>query len=88
MTVGELLIFYSTLKGVSHEYIGEMVKEVMDACNILNEADKRCNQLSGGNQRKLSLSCAFIGPSKLILIDEPTIGLDPISKKKIWKIIK
>jgi ABC-type multidrug transport system ATPase subunit len=49
--------------------------------------NKKCSKLSGGNLRKLSLACAFIGNPKIIIIDEPTIGLDPISKQNIWKLI-
>ena len=46
------------------------------------------NYYSGGNSRKLSMAISMIGSSPILLLDEPTVGLDPVSRKKSWDIIK
>lgn len=51
-------------------------------------ADIPCNQYSGGNKRKLSFAVAVIGFPEFILLDEPTNGVDPLSRRKFWTLIK
>lgn len=48
---------------------------------------KRVGTLSGGMKRKLSISIAFIGGSRLVVLDEPTTGVDPCSRRSIWDIV-
>lgn len=48
---------------------------------------KRAGALSGGMRRKLSISIAFIGGSSLVVLDEPTTGVDPCSRRSIWDIV-
>lgn len=48
---------------------------------------KIAKQLSGGNKRKLCLAMALVGGSKVIFLDEPTSGMDPITRRKIWNIL-
>lgn len=55
---------------------------------LRTERDKLTKNLSGGNKRKLSLAMALIGGSKILLLDEPSSGLDPSSRKIIWDILK
>lgn len=51
-------------------------------------ADMSCGHYSGGNKRKLSLAVALIGYPKFVLLDEPTNGVDPSSRRKFWNLIK
>lgn len=53
----------------------------------MNDRNKPSKDLSGGTKRKLSLAISLIGNSKVIFLDEPTSGMDPISRKKIWEIL-
>ena len=53
-----------------------------------NERKKFTKNLSGGNKRKLSLGMALIGGSKVIFLDEPSSGLDPVSRRMIWDILE
>jgi ATP-binding cassette, subfamily A (ABC1), member 3 len=57
-------------------------------CGLKNEYKKLTCQLSGGNKRKLSLGMALIGGSKIIFLDEPTSGMDPVSRREIWNILE
>jgi ABC-type multidrug transport system ATPase subunit len=62
---------------------------MLDKFNFAEEeAHKKSCYLSGGNLRKLSIASAFIGSSNVIILDEPTNGLDSMSKKKIWSLIR
>lgn len=47
-------------------------------------ADKSCGKYSGGNKRKLSMAIALIGSPLLVMLDEPTSGVDPVSRRKLW----
>lgn len=51
-------------------------------------ADILCKYYSGGNKRKLSLAISLIGWPKFVLLDEPTNGVDPLSRRKFWSLIK
>ena len=66
------------------------VKEIEDLINKieLDKADSLCSTLSGGQKRKLCIALALIGNSKLVLLDEPTSGMDVIAKRSLWKFLK
>ncbi|XP_034416854.1 ATP-binding cassette sub-family A member 12 isoform X2 [Cyclopterus lumpus] len=89
MTTNEHLLLYGQIKA-PHWSIGELNEQV---CKILEETDmyahrhKRVGTLSGGMKRKLSISIAFIGGSRLVVLDEPTTGVDPCSRRHIWDIV-
>lgn len=50
--------------------------------------DKKVDELSGGNKRKLSIALALLGNPDILIFDEPTSGLDPLSRRNIWKILE
>lgn len=54
---------------------------------LKNFKDVPVNHLSGGQRRRVSVGCAFIGDSKYIILDEPTSGVDPAARRMIWDII-
>lgn len=68
-------------------------EHILYHCRILEETGmyphrhKRVGTLSGGMKRKLSISIAFIGGSRMVVLDEPTTGVDPCSRRSIWDII-
>ncbi len=61
---------------------------VLDQVDLLHKADTKVGALSGGEQRRLDLACALLGGSELIFLDEPTTGLDPESRRNVWRLLR
>ena len=72
------------LKKINHDEINNLIKEL----DLLDKENTPCGELSYGQKRKLSIALSLIGNSQIILLDEPTSGMDPISKKTFWKLLK
>ncbi|KAL9657109.1 hypothetical protein ABK040_002735 [Willaertia magna] len=88
----EHLLFYSRLKGVRRKYQQEHVNELLTQVGLDNYTLKArfsplSGSLSGGMKRRLSIAISLVADPKLILLDEPTTGLDPTSKRHLWNII-
>lgn len=60
---------------------------ILEETGMYAHRHKRVGTLSGGMKRKLSISIAFIGGSRLVVLDEPTTGVDPCSRRSIWDIV-
>ncbi|KRX07798.1 P-loop containing nucleoside triphosphate hydrolase [Pseudocohnilembus persalinus] len=88
LTVTEHLKFMCDLKGMPEELKLGKIEETIQKCNLEMERHKFAKNLSGGNKRKLSLALSLIGGSKIVFLDEPSSGLDPGSRRKIWDILK
>lgn len=63
------------------------VEEVMELVGLADLADRRCGQLSGGQQRRIDVGLALIGDPELIFLDEPTTGFDPSARRAAWQMI-
>uniref|UniRef100_A0A8C0FMG9 ATP binding cassette subfamily A member 3 n=1 Tax=Bubo bubo TaxID=30461 RepID=A0A8C0FMG9_BUBBB len=88
MTVEEHLHFYAGLKGYPPSKCPEEINHIL---RILNLEDKRrslTKALSGGMKRKLSIGIALIGDSKVVMLDEPTSGMDPASRRATWDLLQ
>jgi len=77
MTVEEHLWFYSRVKGIHHSRRQESVEKAISDLNLQDHRKKPSGTLSGGNKRKLSVAMAIIGNPPIILLDEPSAGMDP-----------
>ncbi len=88
LTVIEHLRLYAQLKGLRGQVCENEVAAILYKCGLKDEADKKTDQLSGGNKRKTCLACAAIGKSDLLFLDQPSSGLDPNSRKLIWEMIR
>uniref|UniRef100_A0AAY4A5S1 P-type phospholipid transporter n=1 Tax=Denticeps clupeoides TaxID=299321 RepID=A0AAY4A5S1_9TELE len=87
LTVEEHIWFYARLKGLPEETVkAEMEQIVMDV-GLPHKRKSRTSQLSGGMQRKLSVALAFVGGSKVVILDEPTAGVDPYARRGIWDLL-
>ncbi|XP_062036907.1 ATP-binding cassette sub-family A member 17-like [Lepus europaeus] len=87
-TVAEHLSFYAQLKGLSPHKCPEEVKQMLHLLSLEDKRDSRCRFLSGGMKRKLSIGIALIAGSKVLILDEPTSGMDAISRRAVWDLLQ
>ncbi|XP_041938357.1 uncharacterized protein abca12 isoform X3 [Alosa sapidissima] len=89
LTAKEHLLLYGQIKAPhwSKAELKEQVRRILKETGMYAHRHKRVGTLSGGMKRKLSISIAFIGGSRLVVMDEPTTGVDPCSRRSIWDII-
>ncbi len=87
LTVSENLDFYADLFGVPRQARPGRLRRLYDFSGLGPFSDRRAGALSGGMKQKLGLSCALIHRPSLLLLDEPTFGVDPISRRDLWLII-
>ncbi len=88
LTVEENIEFYAELSGQNKEAIEESKKYVYESFGLDKVAKKRASKLSGGWQRKLSIALALVTKPKVLFLDEPTLGLDVIARRELWKTIE
>uniref|UniRef100_A0A5F9D033 ABC transporter domain-containing protein n=1 Tax=Oryctolagus cuniculus TaxID=9986 RepID=A0A5F9D033_RABIT len=88
LTVAEHLSFYAQLKGLSPHKCPEEVKQMLHVLSLEDKRDSRCRFLSGGMKRKLSIGIALIAGSKVLILDEPTSGMDAISRRAVWDLLQ
>ncbi|EAR92762.2 ABC transporter family protein (macronuclear) [Tetrahymena thermophila SB210] len=88
LTFIEQLKLIGQIKGLSGEKLLQEVEYILEKTGTHSEANKKVKELSGGQKRKLSLGMALIGGSKMIFLDEPTSGMDNLSRRAIWDILE
>uniref|UniRef100_F6XIP8 ATP binding cassette subfamily A member 17 n=1 Tax=Equus caballus TaxID=9796 RepID=F6XIP8_HORSE len=88
LTVSEHLYFYAQLKGLSRQKCPEEVKRMLHMLGLEDKRDSRCRFLSRGMKRKLSIGIALIAGSKVLMLDEPTSGVDVVSRRAIWNLLQ
>ncbi|XP_075384227.1 phospholipid-transporting ATPase ABCA3-like [Tenrec ecaudatus] len=88
LTVSEHLYFYCMIKGVTGKLRTMEIDHMLSAFNLLEKRDAFSQSLSGGMKRKLSIIIALIGGSKVVILDEPTSGMDPVSRKVTWDLLQ
>lgn len=89
LTPKEHLYFFAAIRGIPEENIESEVKKTLKDCDLFESAgDTRVKNLSGGQKRKLSVGIAIIGDPKIIILDEPTAGVDPYSRRALWSILQ
>ncbi|KAG7463948.1 hypothetical protein MATL_G00182090 [Megalops atlanticus] len=89
LTTKEHLLLYGQIKAPhwTRRELHEQVRKTLQETGMYAHRHKRVGTLSGGMKRKLSISIAFIGGSRLVVLDEPTTGVDPCSRRSIWDIV-
>eukprot|EP00094_Tigriopus_californicus_P002639 TCALIF_02551-PA protein Name:"Similar to Abca7 ATP-binding cassette sub-family A member 7 (Rattus norvegicus)" AED:0.06 eAED:0.06 QI:3223/1/1/1/0.88/0.92/28/283/1389 len=87
LTVFEHLWFYARIKGRDPEEIYKEADNMIKDLALPHKRDELSMNLSGGMQRKLSIASAFVGGSKVVVLDEPTAGVDPYSRRAIWDLL-
>jgi ABC-2 type transport system ATP-binding protein len=86
LTVRENLEFFATVFGTTIEANYALIKDIYDQISPFN--DRRAGKLSGGMKQKLALCCALIHKPKVLLLDEPTTGVDVVSRREFWAMLK
>eukprot|EP00211_Chloroparvula_japonica_P005241 CAMPEP_0119123880 /NCGR_PEP_ID=MMETSP1310-20130426/3669_1 /TAXON_ID=464262 /ORGANISM="Genus nov. species nov., Strain RCC2339" /LENGTH=910 /DNA_ID=CAMNT_0007113751 /DNA_START=377 /DNA_END=3109 /DNA_ORIENTATION=+ len=84
LTCEETLLFYARLKGVPSSEEKEHVAESLRSVGLENYADRRVKALSGGMRRRVSIAVSLSGHARVIFLDEPTTGLDPVTRRALW----
>ena len=87
LTVKENIEFYATLYGVGRQERHRRLERLYAFSRLGPFADRLAGKLSGGMKQKLSLCCALIHEPEVLLLDEPTFGVDPISRRELWLIV-
>ncbi|KRX06128.1 P-loop containing nucleoside triphosphate hydrolase [Pseudocohnilembus persalinus] len=84
----ESLEFIGGIRGLEGQQLQQQVNYLIDKTGLQQHKHKLTQNLSGGNKRKLSIALALIGNSQILFLDEPTSGMDPISRRHIWDILQ
>lgn len=87
LTVAENIDFFGTLYEVSKSGKEDRLKRLLGFSRLGPFKDRQAGKLSGGMQRKLALCCALIHTPRILFLDEPTTGVDPISRRELWEIL-
>ncbi|MGI6679644.1 MAG: ATP-binding cassette domain-containing protein [Dehalobacterium sp.] len=87
LTVMENLIFYAEIYEVPRRVMKERIDYLLNFSNLKEHINKLADQLSGGMKQKLALSCNLIHTPEYLFLDEPTIGVDPVARRELWKIL-
>nr|XP_013816584.1 PREDICTED: retinal-specific ATP-binding cassette transporter [Apteryx mantelli mantelli] len=87
LTVAEHILFYAQLKGRSRDEAEQELETMLEDMGLTHKRNEEAQNLSGGMQRKLSVAIAFVGEAKVVVLDEPTSGVDPYSRRSIWDLL-
>ena len=85
LTGYENLEFFGKMKGVSAKELKKEIEYIAEVVDLTVDLKKLVSNYSGGMKRRLSLAIALIGSPELLILDEPTVGIDPSLRKNIWK---
>jgi len=87
LSVIQNLNLYSDLQGLSKEEKPQVFEKLLNFTNLKDFQKRLAGKLSGGMKQKLGLACTLLRKPKLMILDEPTVGVDPISRRELWKMI-
>ncbi|CAK9823283.1 Cholesterol transporter ABCA5 [Anthophora retusa] len=88
LTPREHLEFFAAVRGIPRSMIEHEVRKTLKDIDLTEKADTFAKYLSGGQKRKLSVGIAIIGDPKIIILDEPTAGVDPYSRRQMWSFLQ
>lgn len=86
LTVQENLSYFATMVGIPRSQQVAATKEIIATVHLNDHANQLVGSLSGGQKQRVSLAIALIGNPKLMVLDEPTVGLDPVLREDLWRL--
>uniref|UniRef100_A0A914E5T5 ABC transporter domain-containing protein n=2 Tax=Acrobeloides nanus TaxID=290746 RepID=A0A914E5T5_9BILA len=87
LTGEEMLYMFARIRGIFEEDIPDVVFSIIESLGLTQYAKKQIKNYSGGNKRRLSLGIALVGLPEVLLLDEPTTGVDPKARRIIWNVL-
>ena len=88
LTVAENLAFFGAVYGLEPAALDAAAADLLDLARLADRRDARAGQLSGGMKQKLALVCSLLHRPPILLLDEPTTGIDPLSRLEFWELIE
>ncbi len=88
LTARENIKFFGRMYGVPREKLDQRVEELLELVGLENRQNEPVEEFSGGMKRRLNLAVSLVHEPKLVLLDEPTVGVDPHSREKIFSIVR
>ncbi|XP_037714104.1 ATP-binding cassette sub-family A member 3-like [Drosophila subpulchrella] len=88
MSVSNHIRFFSRIKGLRGEEVESEVAKYLKMIELEDKANEPSSKLSGGMKRKLSVCCALVGGTKVVICDEPSSGMDPAARRQLWDLLQ
>ncbi len=87
LTVDENIDFFGSLKGVPEDEVKSRKEELLRATGLIDFRTRYARELSGGMKQKLGICCSLISSPELLILDEPSTGIDPLSRRELWRLL-
>lgn len=88
LTSRENLNYFAAMNGMPKKEIKKRINDSLKTVDLAEKAESLVSDLSGGQKQRVSLAVSLIGSPKLMVLDEPTVGLDPVLRDKLWALFK
>ena len=88
LTVGQHLKLFAILKGYEWSLVDIEVKHTLELLKLSDKMNAMAESLSGGMKRKLALGIAIVGGTRILILDEPTSGMDPEARRVVWDLLQ
>jgi ABC-2 type transport system ATP-binding protein len=88
LTIRENIAYFGRAVGLRHAALTQAVERTLVEVDLVSHADNLVRDLSGGQESRVSLACALVGRPTLLVLDEPTVGLDPVLRRDLWNLFR
>jgi ABC-type multidrug transport system ATPase subunit len=88
LTVKENLRFFASQFSISGNETENRVKKLLGQMKLAEKGDSMAARLSGGMKKRLNMACSLMHDPKIVFLDEPTVGLDPVIRHEVWEVVK
>ncbi|WP_232329252.1 ATP-binding cassette domain-containing protein [Nocardia violaceofusca] len=88
LTGRENLVLFARLMGLRRKAAARRAEELLEQFALTEAAERRVGQYSGGMRRRIDIACGLVRPPRVVFLDEPTTGLDPVSRQSLWALVR